>query len=201
MKIILVRHGQTKGNQEHRFIGGRSDEPVTKEGILTLEKRTYPAVDHVFSSPMKRCLQTAKAVFGEETPEIIEEFRECDFGKLEGKTHKELEGIPWYEDFVKSGGSLPFPEGEAISDFNDRCVKALIKAVEIGRKRGDQIIGCIVHGGVIMAVMSRIIPGSDYYAWNVENGEGYLVEIDEEKWKDGQLDGTVIGGTLHRIYT
>lgn len=94
MKIILVRHGQTEGNREHRFIGGRSDEPVTKEGILTLEKRIYPKVEHVFSSPMKRCIQTAKVVFGEEDPEIIEEFRECDFGILEGKTHEELMGDP-----------------------------------------------------------------------------------------------------------
>lgn len=201
MEIILVRHGQTKGNREHRFIGGRTDEPVTEAGMQTLKKRVYPAVDRVFSSPMKRCLQTAKAVFGEEDPEIIEDFRECDFGKLEGKTHRELAGIPWYEDFVKSGGLLPFPEGEAVSEFNRRCVQALKRVVEIGRERGDKRIGCVVHGGVIMAVLSQIIPGSDYYAWNVENGDGYLVEIDEEKWKDGDLNGTVIGGIEHRIYT
>ena len=201
MKIILVRHGQTEGNREHRFIGGRSDEPVTKEGILTLEKRIYPKVEHVFSSPMKRCIQTAKVVFGEEDPEIIEEFRECDFGILEGKTHEELMGDHLYDTFVESGGGLPFPEGEAIPDFNARCVKALQKAVEIAGERGYQSIGCTVHGGVIMAVMSQMVKGSDYYAWNVENGEGYIVEIDEEKLKEGHLDGTVTGGTLHRIYT
>ena len=76
---------------------------MTKEGILTLEKRTYPKVEHVFSSPMKRCIQTAKVVFGEEDPEIIEEFRECDFGILEGKTHEELMGDPLYDTFVESG--------------------------------------------------------------------------------------------------
>ena len=80
-------------------------------------------------------------------------------------------------------------------------MKALQKAVEIAGERGYQSIGCTVHGGVIMAVMSQMVKGSDYYAWNVENGEGYIVEIDEEKWKEGHLDGTVTGGTLHRIYT
>ena len=61
-------------------------------------------------------------------------------------------------------------------------------------------IGMIV-GGVIMAVLSQVIEGSSYYGWNVENGEGYILEIDENKWKDGQLDGTVTGGIDHRIYS
>ena len=54
------------------------------------------------------------------------------------------------------------------------------------------------HG---LYVLSQVIEGSSYYGWNVKNGEGYILEIDETKWKEGQLDGTVTCGIDHRIYT
>ena len=73
--------------------------------------------------------------------------------------------------------------------------------MEESRRRGYGFIACCVHGGVIMAVLSQVIAGSSYYGWNVDNGEGYLLVIDENRWKEGQLDGTVTGGIAHRIYT
>ena len=201
MKIILVRHGQTEGNKVHRFIGGRTDEPVSEDGIAVLKTRSYPRVEHVFASPMKRCLETARIIFGGQEPEVIEGFRECDFGIMEGKTHEELLQNPEYTAFINTEGSDTFPGGESIPAFNARCLAALRKTVEISSKREYASIACCVHGGVIMAVLSQIIKGSDYYGWNVENGEGYVLEIDENKWKEGQLDGTVTGGIDHRIYT
>ena len=76
MEIILVRHGQTEGNKIHRFIGGRTDEPVSREGMEALKKRTYPQPEHIFSSPMLRCVQTAQAIFRGRSPEVVEGFRE-----------------------------------------------------------------------------------------------------------------------------
>lgn len=201
MRIILVRHGQTEGNKERRFIGGRTDEPVSREGLLALAGREYPAVEHVFSSPMLRCTQTALQVFGERTPEIIEEFRECDFGILEGRTHRELEGLPEYEAFTAAGGSLPFPGGEAIPEFYGRCREAMCRVVEESFCKKYGTVGCTVHGGVIMAVMSLFVEGSEPYDWNVENGEGYILEIEEKNWKEGKRNAAVIGGVVRRIYT
>lgn len=201
IEIVLVRHGQTEGNKVHRFIGGRTDEPVTEEGLAMLAGRVYPKVEHVYTSPMLRCIQTAGIVFPGVPADNVEGFRECDFGILEGKTHRELEGNPVYDAFLKAEKPDVFPEGEAISDFNARCLKALVSVVERSREKGYKTIGCCVHGGVIMAVLSQIIEGSSYYGWNVKNAEGYILQVDERKWKEGQLDGTVTGGIMHRIYT
>ena len=108
MEIILVRHGQTEGNKVHRFIGGGTDEPVSREGMEALQKRTYPQPEHIFSSPMLRCVQTAQTIFRGRTPEMVEGFRECDFGILEGKTHGELLGDPAYDAFIgRSGRASP----------------------------------------------------------------------------------------------
>ena len=52
-----------------------------------------------------------------------------------------------------------------------------------------------------MAVMSALFPEEEYYHWNVANGEGYLLEIDEEEWEQGRYAGTLADGADGRIYT
>ena len=201
MKILLVRHGQTEGNKVHRFIGGRTDEPVSESGKEELKKRKYPRPEHVFSSPMLRCVETSGLVFDQWQPEILEGFRECDFGILEGKTHEELLGNPRYDAFIRTPDAGTFPGGEEIEAFNRRSFEALKEAVKRGRKAGASFIGCTVHGGTIMAVMSALFPEEEYYHWNVANGEGYLLEIDEEEWEQGRYAGTLADGADDRIYT
>ena len=41
MKINLIRHGQTAGNLESRYIG-TTDEPLCSAGMEALRSRRYP---------------------------------------------------------------------------------------------------------------------------------------------------------------
>ena len=34
MKVYLIRHGMTKGNEEKRYVGGRTDEHISREGMF-----------------------------------------------------------------------------------------------------------------------------------------------------------------------
>lgn len=132
MKIVLIRHGATKGNLEKRYIG-RTDEDLCGEGIKKLKEDTcagiYPPAQAVFSSPMKRCLSTAECIYPVQTPQIVWDFRECDFGLFEGKNYKELTGNPQYQQWIDSNGTLPFPGGEALTDFKKRSVRAFLETV------------------------------------------------------------------------
>ena len=64
--IHLIRHALTQGNIEGRYIG-QTDEELCQEGLQQLEvmKRdyNYPPTDVVFSSGLKRCVQTAKILY------------------------------------------------------------------------------------------------------------------------------------------
>ena len=66
MELVFIRHGKTRGNLESRYIG-TTDEELCKEGIDgirdNLYKNIYPAADIVFTSPMKRCIQTAEIIY------------------------------------------------------------------------------------------------------------------------------------------
>jgi len=176
MRWILIRHGQTKGNLEHRYIGWRTDEPLCAQGIEKLKEKAYPAVWRVFVSPMKRCRETAERIYPGVPAEIIDDFRECDFGEFENKNYAELNGRADYQAFIDSGGEMPFPGGESREEFAARCVKAFD---ELMKRNLQEDCAIIVHGGTIMAIMERYAkPKGAYYDFQVKNGMGYVLSAD-----------------------
>ena len=174
MKWVLIRHGQTQGNREHRYIGCRTDEPLCPEGAEKLRSAAFPPVQRVFASPMKRCLETAAILYPGVPVEIIPDFRECDFGDFENRNYAELNGRADYQAWIDSSGEMPFPNGESRADFAQRCVKAF----ENLRLQSEDC-ALIAHGGTLMAIMETYAqPAGSYYDFQVRNGEGFLLEAD-----------------------
>ena len=113
MKWALIRHGLTQGNLERRYTGCRTDEPLCPQGAEALRARTFPPAARVFASPMKRCLETAAILYPGAPVEIIDDFRECDFGAFENQNYAGLSRRADYRAWLDSGGELPFPQGES----------------------------------------------------------------------------------------
>lgn len=176
MKILLIRHGMTAGNLKKRYIG-RTDEPLCPEGITALRERRFPQCDVIVSSPMQRCIQTAGMLFPGMNAEICDAFRECDFGLFEGKNHTELNGNPLYQEWIDSGGEMPFPEGESPDAFRRRCCGGFLAVTQ--KHQSAESMAMIVHGGTIMSVLSYFAkPQRDYFDWMTENGRGWCCQYD-----------------------
>ncbi len=174
--IFLIRHGQTAGNLEGRYIGSRTDEPLCKMGKEQLAQRKMPPVDVVFASPMKRCIQTAQLLYPEKNLELIEDFRECDFGAFEGKNYRELDGQTDYQKWIDSGGEAAFPGGESRKTFAARCVKAFLP---IWNRRTEGDFALVAHGGTLMAIMEAFAcPQGRYFDFQIENGAGFMLRPD-----------------------
>ncbi len=177
--VLLLRHGQTQGNLERRYVGSR-DEGLCSQGVEALLERKgqglYPGADLVFSSPMRRCLETALWVFGDESPVVIEEFREMRFGLFEGKNYEELQHWPDYQAWLASGGSLPFPGGEDRPGFTRRVLAGMDRVFAHLEAVRDEAapprVALCVHGGVIMSLLSHY-DGGEYFSYLVDNGRGY----------------------------
>ncbi|MBQ8092688.1 MAG: histidine phosphatase family protein [Clostridia bacterium] len=179
MKIILIRHGATQGNLEGRYIGSRTDEPLCEEGIQVLQRSHYPEACRVFVSPMRRCLETAKVIYPAVPPQIVNDFRECDFGRFEGRNYAELNGREDYQAWIDSGGTLPFPGGESRLMFASRSVSAFQQLLP----RMKNTNALIVHGGTIMAIMEAYArPKKDYFAYQVHNGSGFILDPETGDW-------------------
>jgi alpha-ribazole phosphatase len=174
--LVLIRHGATKSNLEHRYLG-KTDEPLCKEGENQLEEykrqNLYPRVDILYTSPMTRCIQTAKILYPDMQTNSVKEFSEMDFGTFEGKNYIELQADKRYQEWIDSNGTLPFPNGESREDFITRSVNGFNR---INPKDGETI-GMIVHGGTIMAILSQYY-GGEYFDYQVANGKGYICKVD-----------------------
>lgn len=180
MKIVCIRHGKTAGNLKGAYVG-RTDEPLCEKGREELLKKTYPAVDAVFVSPMLRCQQTAAIACPLQAPVVIDELRECDFGRFEGKTWQELSGDSDYQAWIDSGGLGAFPEGESHEGFIARCCEGFRKVYAICEEKNIETAALVVHGGTIMALLDTWSePHKGYFDWQVKNG-AYLVLDGERK--------------------
>lgn len=176
MRIVLLRHGATPGNAERRYVG-LTDEPLSAAGRAKLGGMTYPAVEQVIVSPMKRCLETAALIYPAHEPVIAEGLRECDFGAFEYRSYDELKDYAAYQAWLDSGGTLPFPGGESRKAFSRRCCEAFAESL---RTVAASSTAFIIHGGTIMAIMERFsLPKKDYYDYQVSNGAGFVGE-----WSD-----------------
>ena len=72
--LAFIRHGATQANKERRYLG-KTDESLSEEGIEILEsykmQKLYPDVEYLFTSPMKRCTETAKIIYPTLCPVVI----------------------------------------------------------------------------------------------------------------------------------
>lgn len=183
IRLSLIRHGATKSNQEHRYLG-RADEALAEEGIKYLiqkkESGKLPSPECVFTGPMLRCRQTAEILFPKVKKCVISDWTEMDFGLFEGKNYEELAGNAFYQKWIDSGGVLPFPEGESREAFVKRTMGGFDKMISLLREQGgltdNREIAAVVHGGTIMALCSSLF-GGDYFDYQAGCGEGFRVRL------------------------
>lgn len=169
----------TPGNLKKRYIG-RTDEPLCKEGVELLMNRRYPQAERLYVSPVKRCIQTAAIIYPGQQAVMAEALRECDFGLFENKNYKELAHVKKYQEWVDSGGVLPFPDGESRLSFSERCVSGFENILDNCLKERVASAAFVIHGGTIMSIMEKYAyPPNDYYHYQTGNGEGYELVMED----------------------
>lgn len=182
MIINIIRHGETKGNAEKRYVG-RTDESLSPEGIKKLnESLKYPGVKKVYVSPLKRARETASLLFPYGEQIVIHELREMDFGDFENKGYEELCRDEEYIRWIESDCELPCPNGENKREFTARCIKGFEAILQREKDHDSRELNIVAHGGTIMAICSELVnPGKEYYKWYVKNGEKVSFEFCNEK--------------------
>ena len=178
MTVYLIRHGQTQGNLERRYIGS-TDQPLCLQGRAALEGKRMPAVDAVYASPLLRCRETAAVLFPSQTARISEDLRECDFGAFENRTYGELKDDPAYRAWLDTGGASAPPGGESKASQRERTVRAFLDLA--ARHRAEDSIALVVHGGTIMSLLEALEERREFYRWQAPNGGGFRCRWDGER--------------------
>ena len=185
-KIYLIRNGLTTGTIEGRYIG-HTDESLCEEGrkqIIDLSTTGYfPEVEVVFSSPLKRCTETAKLIYPDKNPIILDELKECNFGEFEGLTADELSDNEDFKEWLKGGNNAAPPFGESNGDFSTRICNAFIKIIEGLLKTGTRETAIITHGGIIMSWLAAFgLPEAPITDWRTPSGCGYMLSLNASIW-------------------
>ena len=197
IKLVMIRHGATPSNKEHRYLG-RTDEGLSMEGEQALQevRNAYPSIDYLFSSPMRRCTQTARILYPKQEIFVIPEWMEMDFGDFEGKNYVELKENEYYQKWIDSNGTLPFPNGESREDFTERCKQGFYKMLSqlnsLHLINRTVKVGLVIHGGTIMSLLSTFC-GGEYFDYQVVNSDGYICTLNEMQGYPQIVDVQKIG--------
>lgn len=184
LNVALIRHSMTEGNLKKRYIG-ITDEDLCEEGIARIHQITYPDVEIVYASPLKRCIQTAQIIYPDKKRVLMDSLKECNFGDFENKNYLELSDNADYQKWIDNNGKTEFPNGEHPDFFKQRCIAGFKEIVDYcNANKQHQTIAIIAHGGTIMSILEELAyPKKDYYSWNVDNAKGYYIQVNDTDYE------------------
>lgn len=185
-KLHLIRHALCEGISEGKYIG-HTDAPLSTEGKEQLadmaEKYEYPEASVVISSPLARCLETAKILYPGMNPIIINMLAECDFGEFEGLTAEELAEVSEFGAWLAGGADAAPPHGESGNEFQSRVFAAFVRIIDGIITAGTDNAAVITHGGVINTMLALFaFPEKKVHEWLIPCCCGYTISITPSVW-------------------
>ncbi len=185
--IHFIRHGAINPTLRGRYIGV-TDVPLSDKGKIEIRKldatMAYPYAKVVFTSPLKRCTQTARIIYPDIEPLVIDHLSECHFGEWENKSAAELAGDETFKKWLAGDPSVKPPRGESNADFTRRICLVFESIVDGLIKTGTTDAAIITHGGVMTTLLSVYgIPQAKPFDWVCDNGYGYSLRITPMLWQ------------------
>lgn len=187
-RLLLIRHGQSTWNHEHR-IQGQLDPPLSDQGRRQAELlghrlsgRRYAAF---YASDLKRAFETAEVIGAviRQQPQPMAALREIQLGAWEGLRTEELaERFPeaWARWVEEPNWDL-VPGGESTGAFEARVERALDDILD-RHQQGRVLV--VTHGGVIQSALHRVVgrPSRGLFPFKISNASITVLER-----RDGQL--------------
>ncbi len=160
MKLYLLRHGESEGNKAGKF-RGRMDYPLTENGKIQAEAAGQYLKDidfeAVYSSPMKRAMQTAEAVCSAAGIDysISEYFNNIELGEWEGKEKaliRKTYPLEW-QKWINDPESLSVNGMESIEDIKNR----VREGIELIRESHSGNVLIVSHRAVIKPLIAELL--------------------------------------------
>ncbi len=179
-QVLLVRHGETAWNRQHRYVG-RTDLPLSERGIRQAERLAQrlagEPIEAIYSSDLQRASQTAERIAAVHGLTVHFEpcLREADFGAWEGLTLAEIhqsyprEYAAWLAD-----PSVPAPAGESIAQVAAR-VGPFLRGLVAQHPAGA--IAVVGHGGSLHALIFMALQFQPRNGWTFYMDNGSVSEL------------------------
>jgi len=180
--IVLVRHGETDWNREHRF-QGHADVPLNEDGRAQVtelaEKLAGQRFAAAYTSPLLRAAESAQ-ILGSRLGLAVHSsdvLGEVDVGSWSGLTVREVEdrfpeGFRRWIDWKVEG----WDDGEQYDAFSRRVIGGLLEIA--ARHPGGQVLA-VTHGGPIRTALAASlgVPPAELPGRNTVLGNCAVVRI------------------------
>ena len=189
-RISVLRHGMTEANEKGVYIGS-TDLPLSDKGAAELAAKTdeydYPRVHRVYSSPLRRCTETAEILFPDTELCTVDDLRELNFGEFENKSIDELARRKDYNDWLRGGKDARPPKGESLEEMTARTYKAIHDVITDMMENGLTHCAIITHGGIISNMLSCFgLPKYDARTLSCDFGMGFDIIVTAQMWLNSQ---------------
>ncbi|MFH0914608.1 MAG: histidine phosphatase family protein [Chloroflexota bacterium] len=195
MRIILVRHGDTKSNSRERFWGA-TDVELNEEGVRQAhclrDRLASEKLSAVYCSDLQRACHTAEIIAAPHGLSAVTctELREINFGELEGLAFSEISHR--YPEFTRTWAQrnpdLRYPGGDRLEDFT-RCVLTFLGRLE--KHTDSDTVLVVAHSGVLRTLLCRLLGTELARRWQyrmelaslsiveTRDGEGVLLKLND----------------------
>ena len=169
-EIILVRHGETEWNVTNIF-RGRIDIELSQTGMkqaeLLAEYLSDTKVDAIYSSPLKRALQTAEVIarYHRLSVEITPALLDFHFGRWQGLSRQEVKDKykALYAEWLKNPHQVQIPDGEKLDDVRKRAL-GVVESI-IAKHEGTAIL--VSHRVVNKVLICALLGLDNSHFWNI----------------------------------
>ena len=189
-RISVLRHGMTEANEKGIYIG-KTDVPLSDKGAAELAAKMdefdYPTVHRVYSSPLRRCIETAEILFPYTEVCPVDDLRELDLGEFENKSIDELVKREDYNKWIRGGKDNRPSKGESLEEMTARIYKALHTVIMDMMESGLTHCAMITHGGIISNMLSCFgLPKYDPKTLGCDFGMGFEIIVTAQMWLNSQ---------------
>ena len=201
-RLYLVRHGETEGNSRVR-LNGATDVPLSSHGRAQMASvcayLTPQSIDYGVASPLCRSRESADIVLSPHacSIDVVEGFREIDFGNWETWTFAEVEqrDPSGYRTYQEAKGDFQFPGGDSRKAFRARITESTVQNLESRSGIGVAAL----HKGVIKVVTAALLRAhpDEYANQPCELGSITTLERTDGCWRLVQANFVHHLGSLH----
>jgi len=158
--LYIVRHGETPWNRDKIF-RGHADIELSETGLLQAarvgEALASVELERIYSSPLRRCQQTALATkCGKDVPiEVLDGIIDIDYGDWSGQPDEQVaSNYPeLYRQYQVTPESVTFPNGESLGQAQSRAMTALDVAIS----QDWDIAALVTHRVVLKLILMALL--------------------------------------------
>ncbi|MGA1689415.1 MAG: histidine phosphatase family protein [Candidatus Nanopelagicaceae bacterium] len=172
-RIYLLRHAESKANQEGILAGRMSDMALSNRGkkqsqriANSLQSMNFTKI---YISPLQRCRETINPFLSlsGRRAYVNDDFIEMDYGDWSGRKLEELRREPLWKQIQSKPSEVRFPKGESFKQAEGRIRRGLNT---LARNHPNGQILVVSHGDPIKIALQIALDGS------IDNFQRFLID-------------------------